>query len=112
MKNVLYFVVILCAASMAEIRYNSIKMRRDMILDIDTDGVTNQSEYDDVSGYEFGLFGHGILWMKPDGRTYSIKCCDGTLEAQGIGSIHRTTNYLLQENRDLILQEDNSKIKL
>jgi len=48
----------------------------------------------------------------PDGRTYSIKCCDGTLEAQGIGSIHRTTNYLLQENIDFILQEDNSKIKL
>lgn len=48
----------------------------------------------------------------PDGRTYSRKCCDGTLEAQGIGSIHKTSNYLLQENRDLILQEDNSKIKL
>ena len=48
----------------------------------------------------------------PDGRTYSIKCCDGTLEAQGIGSIHKTSNYLLQENIDLILQEDNSKIKL
>lgn len=24
----------------------------------------------------------------PDGRTYSRKCCDGTLEAQGIGSIN------------------------
>ena len=48
----------------------------------------------------------------PDGRTYSIKCCAGTLGAQGIGSTHKTSNYLLQENRDLILQEDNSKIKL
>ena len=48
----------------------------------------------------------------PDGRTYSRKCCDGTLEAQGIGSTHKTSNYLLQENRDLILQEDNSKIIL
>ena len=48
----------------------------------------------------------------PDGRTYSTKCCDGTLEAQGIGSVHKTSNYLLQEDRDLILQEDNSKIKL
>ena len=48
----------------------------------------------------------------PDGRTYSRKCCDGTLEAQGIGSIHRTSNYLLQEDGYYILQEDNSKIKL
>lgn len=23
----------------------------------------------------------------PDGKTYSTKCCDGTLEAQGIGSL-------------------------
>jgi len=23
----------------------------------------------------------------PDGRTYSSKCCDGSLQAQGIGSI-------------------------
>ncbi len=23
----------------------------------------------------------------PDGRTYSTKCCDGTLEAQGIGKV-------------------------
>ena len=23
----------------------------------------------------------------PDGRTYSRKCCDGTLEAQGIGKV-------------------------
>lgn len=23
----------------------------------------------------------------PDGKTYSIDCCDGTLEAQGIGKI-------------------------
>ncbi len=48
----------------------------------------------------------------PDGRTYSRKCCDGTLEAQGIGSIHKTSNYLLQENRDLILSENNDKITL
>ena len=48
----------------------------------------------------------------PDGRTYSRKCCDGTLEAQGIGSIHKTTNFMLQEDRSFILQENNSKIKL
>ena len=23
----------------------------------------------------------------PDGKTYSAKCCDGTLEAQGVGSV-------------------------
>jgi hypothetical protein len=48
----------------------------------------------------------------PDGRTYSTKCCDGTLEAQGIGSIHKTTNFMLQEDRSFILQENNSKIIL
>lgn len=26
----------------------------------------------------------------PDGKTYSSKCCDGTLEAQGIGNITGT----------------------
>ena len=48
----------------------------------------------------------------PDGRTYSRKCCDGTLEAQGIGSIHKTSNYLLQEDRGKILAENNDKITL
>jgi hypothetical protein len=23
----------------------------------------------------------------PDGKTYSTECCDGTLEAQGVGSV-------------------------
>ena len=23
----------------------------------------------------------------PDGKTYSTKCCDGTLEAQGVGKV-------------------------
>ena len=44
--------------------------------------------------------------------TYSRKCCDGSLEAQGIGSITKEGNFLLQENRDLILQENNDKIKI
>lgn len=47
----------------------------------------------------------------PDGRTYSKKCCDGTLEAQGIGFLGGRF-YLLQENRAFVLQEDNSKIIL
>lgn len=45
----------------------------------------------------------------PDGRTYSRKCCDGTLEAQGIGFIGGRF-YLLQEDRDRLLQENNGKI--
>ena len=45
-------------------------------------------------------------------NTYSIKCCDGSLRAQGIGTTTRQSNYLLQENRSFILQENNSKIIL
>ena len=47
----------------------------------------------------------------PDG-TYSRKCCDGSLQAQGIGPTTKVANYLLQENLFLILQENNSKIIL
>jgi len=47
----------------------------------------------------------------PDG-TYSRKCCDGSLQAQGIGRITKEANYLLQEDRSFILQETNDKIKL
>ena len=45
-------------------------------------------------------------------NTYSIKCCDGSLRAQGIGSTTNQFNYLLQENTSFILQENNSKIIL
>ena len=45
-------------------------------------------------------------------NTYSIKCCDGSLRAQGIGSTTTQFNYLLQENTSFILQENNSKIIL
>jgi hypothetical protein len=45
-------------------------------------------------------------------NTYSRKCCDGSLQAQGVGSITRLFSFLLQENRSNILQENNSKIKL
>lgn len=49
----------------------------------------------------------------PDG-TYSTNCCDGSLQAQGIGNIYRKLpiDNLLQENGDKILQENNSKIIL
>lgn len=45
-------------------------------------------------------------------NTYSIKCCDGSLQAQGIGSISRQSFYLLQENTFNLLQENNGKIIL
>lgn len=47
-----------------------------------------------------------------DTNTYSIECCDGSLWAQGIGVIRKSQFYLLQENIDLILQENNSTIIL
>jgi hypothetical protein len=52
----------------------------------------------------------------PDG-TYNRKCCDGSLQAQGIGRIQATNviaipYYLLQENGDFLLQENNDKIIL
>lgn len=52
----------------------------------------------------------------PDG-TYSVKCCDGSLQAQGIGIITGVRAvlipyYLLQENGDFLLQENNDKIIL
>ena len=43
---------------------------------------------------------------------YSRKCCDGSLQAQGIGSITETRDSLLQETAFKVLQEDNSKINL
>jgi len=48
-------------------------------------------------------------------NTYSRKCCDGSLRAQGIGNITKTvlTDFaLLLESRDFLLQEDNNKILL
>jgi len=45
-------------------------------------------------------------------NTYNVKCCDGSLRAQGIGTTTKQFDYLLQENTDLILQENNSKIIL
>lgn len=48
----------------------------------------------------------------PNG-TYSKKCCDGSLQAQGIGNINRTSlpaNALLTENEVFILTEYNQQI--
>ena len=43
---------------------------------------------------------------------YSRKCCDGTLQAQGIGNITEIRDSLLQETAFKVLQENNSKINL
>ena len=65
-------------------------------------------------------------WTSPKGgsrgclcedNTYSVKCCDGSLQAQGIGNIYgvravEIDYFLLQENGDYILQENNDKIIL
>ena len=53
-----------------------------------------------------------------DGRTYNVKCCDGTLQAQGIGNITGqpvapipiNIGFLLQQNGSYILQQDLNKI--
>ena len=49
-------------------------------------------------------------------NTYSSDCCDGSLQAQGIGIIQRVqsveTFFLLQEDYNRLLQENQSKILL
>lgn len=45
----------------------------------------------------------------PDG-TYSRECCDGSFEAQGIGSITQTHFLLLTEDRETIVQEQGHKL--
>lgn len=49
-----------------------------------------------------------------DKNTYSRECCDGSLWAQGIGSITRVipVDCLQQENGDLLLQENKYNIKI
>jgi hypothetical protein len=46
-----------------------------------------------------------------DGKTYSRKCCDGSLQAQGIGSIYGEGVILLESGANL-LQENGGNIKL
>jgi len=50
-------------------------------------------------------------------NTYHKDCCNGSIMAQGIGVIQRVkpivvNSFLLQENGDDILQENNDKIIL
>ena len=45
-----------------------------------------------------------------DGKTYSSKCCDGSLEGQGIGNITRNKFFLYTEEGDIFIQENNNKL--
>ena len=47
-----------------------------------------------------------------DGKTYSSKCCDGSLQAQGIGNITRSNFFLYTEEGEIFVQENNHKIYL
>ena len=47
----------------------------------------------------------------PDG-TYSSKCCDGSLQAQGIGNITRSNYFLYTEEGEILVQENTHKIYL
>ena len=47
----------------------------------------------------------------PD-NTYRIDCCDGSLQAQGIGNITgEVADYIVQEDGKWLYQENNYKIK-
>ncbi len=43
-------------------------------------------------------------------NTYHVDCCDGSLMAQGIGRITGVDRFILQENGNYILQENESKL--
>lgn len=47
-----------------------------------------------------------------DTNTYDVRCCDGSLWAQGIGRTGSTYVYLAQENGSAILQENRYKIEI
>ena len=44
-----------------------------------------------------------------DGKTYSIKCCDGSLQAQGIGNITGSIPYRITEINNQRVTENNNK---
>ena len=46
-----------------------------------------------------------------DRDAYSIECCNGDIMAQGIGSTSKNENFILLENGDFLLQENNFKIE-
>ncbi|NBU05851.1 MAG: hypothetical protein EBT39_05830 [Sphingobacteriia bacterium] len=42
-----------------------------------------------------------------DGKSYSTKCCDGSLHAQGIGLIYENIPYRITEINDVRITENN-----
>ena len=46
-----------------------------------------------------------------DRDAYSIECCNGDIIAQGIGEMSKNENFILLENGDFLLQENNFKIE-
>jgi hypothetical protein len=44
-----------------------------------------------------------------DGKSYSIKCCNGSLQAQGIGNITGFLPYRITEINDKRITENNDK---
>ncbi len=46
-----------------------------------------------------------------DRDAYSIECCNGDIMAQGIGEMSKNENFILLENGDFLLQENNFKIE-
>ncbi len=46
-----------------------------------------------------------------DRDAYSIECCNGDIIAQGIGSTSKNENFILLEDGNFLLQENNFKIE-
>ena len=46
-----------------------------------------------------------------DRDAYSIECCNGDIMAQGIGEMSKNENFILLENGNFLLQENNFKIE-
>ena len=45
-----------------------------------------------------------------DGKTYSSKCCNGALRAQGVGSVTRYLFNIYTEGGDILVQENNDNL--
>jgi len=45
-----------------------------------------------------------------DRDAYSIECCNGDIIAQGIGEMSKNENFILLENGNFLLQENNYKL--
>jgi hypothetical protein len=72
--------------------------------------------YDKYQPSKSGVNGGNRACLCKHKDTYSRKCCDGGLWAQGIGSIEGTpgaeSSYILNEDGGYLQQEDSSKITI